>query len=83
MYYYYIRNGKGRKRKNYKGDLCTLCHTNTVCQTSKYYWSNKCDSCRQKPYRRFRKKICENCGFIPIHNCQLDVDHIDGNRLDF
>jgi 5-methylcytosine-specific restriction endonuclease McrA len=20
------------------------------------------------------------CGFVPVHSCQLDVDHIDGNR---
>ncbi len=20
------------------------------------------------------------CGFVPVHACQLDVDHIDGNR---
>lgn len=23
---------------------------------------------------------CTNCGFVPIHICQLDVDHIDGNK---
>ena len=23
---------------------------------------------------------CEFCGFIPIHECQLDVDHIDGDK---
>lgn len=31
-------------------------------------------------YRRNKKKICEKCGFIPQHKCQLDVDHIDGNH---
>ena len=25
------------------------------------------------------KSKCELCGFIPIHYCQLDIDHIDGN----
>lgn len=36
----------------------------------------------QKPYRRFKKDICENpsCNFEAIDSCQLDVDHIDGNR---
>lgn len=31
-------------------------------------------------YRRHKKDYCENCGFLPIHSCQLDVDHVDGNR---
>jgi len=38
--------------------------------------------------KRFRiglgnlKKIkCEICGFKPINLCQLDIDHMDGNKL--
>ena len=31
-------------------------------------------------HRLFKKTFCEECGFIPIHTCQLDVDHIDGNH---
>lgn len=27
-----------------------------------------------------KKDRCEECGFIPEHPSQLDVDHIDGNR---
>lgn len=23
---------------------------------------------------------CSFCGFVPIHKCQLDIDHIDGDR---
>lgn len=23
---------------------------------------------------------CEVCGFIPVNKCQLDLDHVDGNR---
>ncbi len=33
-----------------------------------------------KPYRRHKEDKCSSCGFIPQHSCQLDVDHIDGNR---
>jgi hypothetical protein len=33
-----------------------------------------------KPYRIHKKDICEQCGFVPIHTVQLDVDHIDGNH---
>jgi len=30
--------------------------------------------------KRYKKSRCEICLFIPINLCQLDVDHIDGNR---
>ena len=26
------------------------------------------------------KTKCENCGFIAMHSCQLDIHHIDGNH---
>ena len=32
---------------------------------------------------RYRLRVgteCSRCGFIPEHQCQLDVDHIDGNH---
>lgn len=35
---------------------------------------------RQSPYIIYKKEFCEYCNFIPIHSCQLDVDHIDGNH---
>jgi len=35
---------------------------------------------RKRPYRAELKNSCEECGFIPVHLCQLDVDHIDGNH---
>jgi 5-methylcytosine-specific restriction endonuclease McrA len=31
--------------------------------------------------RSHKKTYCEECGFVAAHICQLDVDHIDGNRL--
>jgi|SRR3990167_11185116 len=34
----------------------------------------------KRPWLRFRKDRCEFCGFIPVHLCQLDVDHKDGNK---
>lgn len=33
-----------------------------------------------REYKRHRKDHCEECGFIAKHICQLDVDHIDGNK---
>lgn len=31
-------------------------------------------------YRKHKKDNCEECGFVPKHKCQLDVDHIDENH---
>ena len=42
-------------------------------------FSNYC-SHHRATYRKHKKDICEFCGFVPVHPCQLDVDHIDGNR---
>jgi len=40
-----------------------------------------CFSCRRWPYRKYKKEVCERCGFIPEHRVQLDVDHIDGDHI--
>ena len=37
---------------------------------------------RRKKYLIHRKEYCEQCGFIPKHICQLDVDHINGIHED-
>ena len=34
----------------------------------------------QHSYRKYKKDICQACGFVPKHPTQLDVDHIDGNH---
>ena len=34
----------------------------------------------EKQYRLVKKDSCELCGFVAEHSCQLDVDHIDGNK---
>ena len=36
----------------------------------------------RRPYRKHVKSFCEHCGFIPQHMCQLDVDHINGDKTD-
>jgi len=35
---------------------------------------------RKRPYIIHKKGVCEECGFIPVNSCQLDVDHLDGNN---
>ena len=42
-------------------------------------WAKMCYSCMTN-YQMQKGKVCEYCGFIPTHKCQLDVDHIDGDR---
>ena len=38
-----------------------------------------CNRCHRTG-KRLKKSHCENCGFIALHPCQLDIDHIDGNK---
>jgi len=64
--------------------------SNKQSQASVNLYRPLCTSCHQKRYgllrnwrkksRAFRKTYCEQCGpEITYHECQLDVDHIDGN----
>ena len=61
--------------------LCKICGINPVTKKQKDKYRNICYSCYKKPYTRNKKNFCEFCGFIPLHRCQLDVHHIDGNKL--
>jgi len=50
------------------------------------YYGKYCATCHgavykgQKSYILHKKGLCELCGFVPVNKCQLDVDHIDGNK---
>lgn len=45
------------------------------------YCSVSCkDKLKKRPHLKFREGCCSFCGFVPIHMCQLDVDHIDGDH---
>ncbi|MFA6071903.1 MAG: HNH endonuclease signature motif containing protein [Janthinobacterium sp.] len=35
---------------------------------------------KRRVYLKYKKDYCEECGFKPKDTCQLDVDHVDGNR---
>lgn len=66
------------------------CKCNEIKDVKFFYISRlECKACVKKrtrnwrmtqTFRRYKKDKCENCGFIPMHSCQLDVDHIDGNH---
>jgi hypothetical protein len=34
----------------------------------------------ETPWKFHKKDYCETCGFEAVHECQLTIDHIDGNR---
>lgn len=67
----------------YANAPCKYCGRST-----KKYKSGRpvCSSCQDHltevgyPYLMHRGDKCEQCGFVPVHPCQLSVDHIDGNR---
>jgi 5-methylcytosine-specific restriction endonuclease McrA len=49
--------------------------------------SRSCRKCRNKqtrlkrnPHARHKGDHCEICQFVPVHECQLDVHHLDGNH---
>lgn len=35
---------------------------------------------KRKYYRQFLKSVCERCGFVALHPCQLDIHHKDVDR---
>lgn len=49
-------------------------------------YSSKCSRCKLDKkkgvptYHIYKEDKCCKCGFVPEHPCQLDVDHIDGDR---
>ena len=48
---------------------------------SKKRYSKLCSTHRKNRYKDVEKIKCAICGFIAVHKAQLDIDHIDGNRL--
>jgi hypothetical protein len=66
---------------------CNHCDNLFNFKSNKRFCSRKCKERDKRsridvkrPYRLFVGSKCENCSFVPIHICQLDVDHIDGNK---
>jgi len=65
--------------------LCQICGVNLLNKTGirkngSQGYSRTCTSCRKKKWRRQLKEKCEFCGLVPVHKCQLDIDHKDGNH---
>jgi hypothetical protein len=72
-------------RKNYEWNLCKICEERPVGKK----WKNSLGAqiymsvynrCYNRPYVIYKKDCCEQCWFVPLHKCQLDVDHTDWNH---
>jgi hypothetical protein len=76
-----LKNPQLRKDKNRYSSLCNTCSTLFYRNSDKVRAVNLRAVKKRCPYRAHKKEHCEQCGFVPIHMCQLDVDHIDGYHL--
>ncbi len=65
---------KGKQKRKSIGKYSPLC---SWCETKRYGLKKKW---YPKAYQRKKLKICERCGFIPEHACQLDMHHLDGDH---
>lgn len=75
--------------------ICVICNKNPQKKANGNKYKAICSPCDKRLYdenrnrritetkrkhRRFVKELCEKCGFIPEHICQLDVHHLDRNH---
>ncbi len=72
--------GKNPQKRKPTGKYSTLC---SQCEKRAYQKTptKKRIQYSKQPYKKFKKSVCEECGFVPVHSCQLDIDHIDGNHF--
>jgi hypothetical protein len=60
--------------------ICKTCNSNFATRGGAGKWQKECSSCKKKPWAKYKKAVCECCSFVPVNACQLDVDHIDGDK---
>jgi hypothetical protein len=60
--------------------ICVICNRRPARRKNKSAWHKDCNGCRRKLKNPGRGTTCTKCNFVAEHVCQLDVDHIDGNR---
>lgn len=64
--------GRDKNGKTIYKKKCFSCSTSDARKKTKKY--------KRFPWTKFKKDKCEFCGFIPVNMCQIDVDHIDGDK---
>lgn len=77
------RNSTALQDSCYEQGMCVQCGTRPKMKAGirdgKVKYKPRCKSCNK--YKTYIKlNHCELCGFEAQHECQLDVDHIDGNH---
>lgn len=73
--------------------MCSACHRNLAAKgRAPGTFRAKCSTCsrgyakslnariNERPWKKYRKLFCEQCGFVAAHHSQLDVDHIDADK---
>lgn len=75
--------------------ICVLCKSNKQTSMGNGRYRPVCYACHSArgkkkvraedykeryAYRKLKKSYCDKCGFVAEHSCQMDIDHIDGNR---
>lgn len=64
--------------------VCVRCGTSFVAKRKdKVFCRRKCKEIQRDwrlSYRAAKDTKCASCGFVALHKCQLDVDHIDGDH---
>lgn len=75
---------KDKRIKSCVSKRCVVCTNEYNRNQYRKHKSKRKQKMREYNHRtrlsQFKGNRCELCGFIPIDPCQLDVDHIDGNR---
>lgn len=72
--------GKNPQKTRTNGRFAAIC---SPCDKRLYQdrvKDNKKLEMRRRPYIKMKGPCCESCGFTPVHDCQLDVDHKDGDK---
>lgn len=76
------KNKQKKKKNNKFKSICSSCEKKLFETKSrnKRKWTDPYIKPPKKGYKHHKLNYCEECGFIPKHKCQLDVDHIDKNH---
>lgn len=68
------------KYKKYCDSCCRKKWQSSEAKEKRLQYTRENKGKYRRRYANHKKDYCEDCGFKPVHSCQLDVDHIDGNH---
>jgi hypothetical protein len=78
----FMRVSCSATNKNRNNYVCCVCGIVPDLSKLKYRWTCPYNQAYQdnSVYRKYVGPQCESCDFVPVHICQLDIHHIDGNH---